>query len=254
VKSDPVAILGCGPSGLLAAWAANLAKRPFAIFSKVKKSPLGGAQFLKAMVPGLTEEKSGVVTTYRMIGDPRKYYEKAYGDGSSFLTNWWHEVNEQLSWNLSWHYDQLWWMFADGINEAEINHQWVEDHKDDFSLVVSTVPRRCICAPMAPHKFPATNIYIKQEAINPNLPDGEIWYDGTDDVSWYRQSRVFGQGGTEWGSLVKPPYEGIINGFKPVRTDCDCWPDVLKVGRYGAWDKSEHLHEVFREVYQALVD
>lgn len=258
MTTKPIAILGCGPSGLLAAWACTIAERPFAIFSAPVKSGLGGAQYLHKPIVGLTEPETAHEVTYRMNGDPMTYFRKAYGMAlHHFNADWWKPENREPAWNLIHYYDQLWNLYSPFIEPVEINPSWLETNRDQFDLIVSTIPLRAICIDMmGGHRFTAAPIKIKTEAINPNIPDGEIWYDGTDDYSWYRMSHVFGHGNTEWGPTVpkKLPYEGLISGSKPLNTNCDCWPDIVKVGRYGRWAKSEHTHDAFQHTAEALVE
>lgn len=255
----PIAILGCGPSGLLAAWAATLANRPFVILSNPRKSGLGGAQYLHKPITGLTDPETAHMVTYRMVGDPMVYFEKAYGMPlHHFDADWWKPENQEPAWNLMAYYDQLWDLFSPFIEPIEITHAWVtqEMKLGYFDMIVSTIPLHAICDPMVPHFFNRASIRIKPEFINPNIPDNEIWYDGTPDYSWYRQSNVFGHGNTEWGPNApeKLPYPNLIKGSKPVSTNCNCWPTIVKVGRYGRWAKSEHTHDAFQHAAEALAE
>ena len=54
-----VAILGCGPTGLVAAHACAMKHIPFVIFSKKRKSFLFGSQYLHEPIPGVIEEHEG---------------------------------------------------------------------------------------------------------------------------------------------------------------------------------------------------
>lgn len=253
----PVGILGCGPSGLLAAWACALAERPCVILSQPIKSGLGGAQYLHKPIQGLTDPETAHMVTYRMTGDPHTYFMKAYGmELHHFAADWWKPKNQEPAWNLIAYYDALWQMYSDMVEPVEISHAWLTANIDDFDLVINTIPLVSICAPLAPHIFAQAPIRIKTTYINPNIPDGDIWYDGTDTHSWYRQSHVFGHGNTEWGPTapIALPHTNLIHGRKPVNTNCDCWPNVVKVGRYGRWAKSEHTHDAFRHTAEALVE
>lgn len=251
----PIAILGCGPSGLLAAWACSLWNRPFAIFSLPIKSGLGGAQYLHKPITGLTDPWESHSVTYRMEGDPMIYFQKAYGMPlHHFDADWWQPENVEPAWNLIAYYDALWKTYSSMINPGELSASWLDTNADNFDMVISTIPLKSICRPLSPHVFNSSAIRIKTEAINRNIPDGEIWYDGTNDYSWYRQSHVFGHGNTEWGPTAPKtlPQIGLISGTKPLNTTCDCWPDVVKVGRYGRWAKSEHTHDAFLHTAEAL--
>ena len=66
------------------------------------------------------------------------------------------------------------------------------------------------------------------------IDDNSIVCDGTDEHAWYRIASVFGYRTIEW-SRLPPPGTIAANVTKPLYTDCDCYPTVLRVGRYGTW-------------------
>jgi hypothetical protein len=73
-----LAIVGCGPAGMLAAHACFLEGVEFEVFSNVDQpSLIGGAQYLHEFIPGI-EIRPGKVD-YKFVGDRQGYHIKAHG-------------------------------------------------------------------------------------------------------------------------------------------------------------------------------
>jgi hypothetical protein len=256
-----IAVLGCGPAGLLAAHACRLNEQPFAIFSNPVKSNLGGAQFLHKSILQLTKRTPDTMITIEAHGDAEEYRRKVYGADPTvpFVSFPSERITRQPAWNLVRTYDMLWEMYKDGINEAEISPQWVRTHKDEFSFVFNTVPMPHLCAARAGlvnevHHFSVQNIVVHPDALI-NLDDNVIRYDGTKDHGWYRMSRLFGQGGTEWSDLcAKPPISPLISARKPIHTSCNCFSDVIRLGRHGTWKKGVLTHDAFFDTMKVLME
>lgn len=251
----PIAILGAGPAGLLAAHACSMAERPFAIFSHPQKSRLGGAQFLHTPIPGLTSDEPDAMLTYHTMGNADYYRHKVYGSNPHvpFVSMAFVEDGQQVpAWSLRDLYERLWLTFNHGINPTSIDHNWLKEHGADFEAVIVAMPRDRICGPWANHQFQSHQVKILNEAISPGVMDNTIHYDGTPDRSWYRQSLIFGTGSTEWGTQVNPPIAGLVTVTKPLRTNCDCWPEAIRVGRYGRWEKGVLAHDGYKRVAEYL--
>ena len=86
--------------------------------------------------------------------------------------------------------------------------------------------------------------------------EGVVECNGTRDVGWYRKATVFGHTTVEWPIRRKPPVKGVVTVRKPLSTNCDCWLNdripVLRVGRYGKWQKGYLTHHVVADVEKAL--
>lgn len=269
--SKPVAILGCGPAGLLAAVAARRAKRKVVILSMKKKSPIGGAQYLHRAIPGLTETEPTAWVKHRVRGDALIYLAKAYGDGAQpDFVSFQHVADgmAQPAWNLRKAYDQLWEVLNGLIEPTQVSCTWLQDNRNKFSLIVSAVPRKALCVYHDPriqvqgngtHRFEMQEIQILNRCLpgGPEGPDNTLYYDGSDGVSWYRASRIFGTGSTEWGSAIRLPFPAseIVKVWKPVSTNCLCHSNMrnlLHVGRFGKWKKGELTHHAYENVLEAL--
>lgn len=261
----PIAILGCGPAGLMAAHAVGLAGHPIAIFSKPEKSRLGGAQFLHRPIYMVNDEEvPDAEITYKLRGDAAGYERKVYPEGNVPFVSFSSVTDGQVqpAWNLQRTYDLLWENLGGSVNEADISAKWMEENHDEFALILSTVPLPSICrsraglTPAEPlHRFDVQRITIHPECLE-TIPANTVVYDGTPDRTWYRSSNLFGVGGTEWtaGARTPPlPASSFFHDNKPIATNCDCWPDVVRLGRRGTWTKGVLTHQAFVGALEAVL-
>lgn len=248
-----VAIFGCGPAGLLAAWACQWKSVPFALFSKPEKSVLGGAQFSHISIPGLTSEEPEVMLTHIVNGDPETYQRKVYGDMSvPFVSMEGLEDGQKVpAWNLREMYAKLWAVFEQKIIDVTLDYDRASKmmNCDAFDVVFSSIPAPNLCDPEKGHTFKSQPVRIYNEALWPALPDDTILYDGTDDHSYYRMSRLWGVGSTEWGGQSPvPPLQGLRTVNKPISTNCTCHPKIQRIGRFGTWKKGILTYHSYNQV------
>ena len=245
-----VAILGCGPAGLLAAHAAHESGAEVTIYSMKKPSPIGGAQFLHRSIPGLTSENPDGLVNFLHVGDPAVYAEKVYGDPKA-ETSWGsyadghHEI-----WNMHQAYQKLWRRYEHLIIDWEVSPDFLKKLMASFDVVMSAIPLRSLCVATDTHKFESQRVYISSKASFPGTVENLIIYNGSPKTDWYRSSRIFGHGGTEWSG--SPGGSDLTKIHKPLRTDCTCWPTVHRLGRYGAWKKNLLIHHAFEAALAAM--
>lgn len=251
-----VAVLGCGPAGLMAAHAATIEGHDVEIFSRKEKSQLGGAQYLHRHIEGINEEDPELEIRYVRWGDAATYTEKVYGprlSGSSFskMPRGW-----TPAWNLSRAYDRLWGIYSGLITHEELHGEKVGQISPEFELVISAIPAPVACE--AKHNFDRQGIYLVGHAdVQPNT----VLYSGRWSEGWYRMSNIQGEAWTEystysmnrdrlneagWGN------EWIRKGIKPTGHDCDCHPRLLRVGRFGEWKRGVLTHHAFEKTLEAL--
>lgn len=254
MDEKPIAILGCGPAALMAAHACAIREKLFVIISRPIRSRIGGAQFLHRPIPGATPEMPDGHITYRLEGDPGIYQTKVYGKMDvPFVSMAAIEDGQEVpAWSLERLYSNLWEFFGPGVNDYVVDPLWLEKVKDDFSLIISSIPLRYLCWPRANHQFIQSRCRILNYAISPNLKENTVMYDGTMDRSWYRQSLIFGTGSTEYPESINPPLGPLVWANKPVWSNCDCWPDIVKIGRHGRWEKGILSHDGFYRTMEAL--
>lgn len=247
----PVAILGSGPAGLLAAYAAGITGVPMAIFSQPRKSVIGGAQFLHTAIPELTPPEPEAVVTIITLGTEAEYRRKVYGNMPVPFTSFpAQDTTEQGAWPLTGVYDRLWNEFGNSLSEADVTPEWLDENIGNFSAVISAVPRPALCRSMhgdAPseHQFYSQTIQVIDECRMRSAADNTIIYNGERDVAWYRTSKLFGHEGAEYSEAMAPPFGERHQLSKPIRCHCDCFPDVIRVGRQGQWKKGVLAHDGF---------
>lgn len=258
----PIAVLGSGPAGLMAAHAAAMRGAPVAVISqpggdgKALRSRLGGAQFLHEAIPMINDEdEPDTEITYRVEGSVEGYRRKVYGDDPNipFVSmEGKQDGDTQLAWNLIKTYDALWEQFSISVenNLNRVGPMWVQEaeEKEWFSAIISTIPAPALCrahAGLDPtyHMFVSQEIKIHNETMRSGIKDTVV-YNGSDFASWYRTAVIFGVGSTEYGINVNPPLP-TVTARKPIRTNCDCNPNVVRAGRFGTWTKGVLTHEAF---------
>lgn len=269
-----VAILGVGPAGLMAGYAASLRPNTFVSFFSSggddgpTKSRIGGAQFLHQALPGINNDRPDAQVKYRTVGGDTIYKEKVYGSADVPFVSM-SRVSDGMqvpAWRLQTTYDRLWdLMIGHGnrVNVVDVSAAWLAALLDNgtFDLVVSTVPRPSVCLAHAglidgrPHTFVSQPIRIMNRPAF-DIGDNIMIYDGTRNVSWYRTSNIFGVGSTEWSESApeRLPYDDpIVHVKKPISTDCSCFDGhVLFTGRFGEWRKGVLTHDAFKAVWKAM--
>lgn len=258
-----VAILGSGPAGLFAAQAVYDSGNVAHIFSRGERSPLYGAQYLHAPVPGFDCGDAQQVA-YILKGSAESYRRKVYGDVPAGLTVS-PEVLQPLheAWDIRKVYDQAWDRFKGIITPGEITTYWLDNgfEGSGYDLVVFSLPLISFC--QAGHQFRSQEIWAQGDAPDLGISCSvtvEPWTiiaNGEDSPSWYRASNVFGHRTVEWPYRPKPPVEGLAKVHKAVSTNCDCWSEiggapVVRVGRYGTWFKGEFSHRAYDRTMNAI--
>lgn len=255
-----IAVLGCGTDGLLAAHACQQAGITPKVYSRKVKTKLGGAQYLDCAIPELSKpDKPETVILHQVSGDEVDYRRKVYGGFPAPL----HVISERSevydgmrepAWSLRRAYNKLWEKWEPLIEDKEITPTFLPKLLDRFNLVISTVPLMSVCS----HRSGSYhNFHLRQSLIAPVMletlvGDCVVW-EGTMRRAWFRMSLIFGEAATEWpnGAPV-PTMDKLMKITMPLGSDCDCWPSVVKLGRYGAWSRKEETSAVFGKVINVL--
>lgn len=262
--TNKIAIFGIGPSGLAAAKAVLDAGGNATLFAKrFEPSHLFGCQYLHAPIPGYPDVKSTEVNQIN-IGTPEEYRLKVYGGDWNGKVSPEDFAGKHTAWDIRETYDN---MYADMENHwsinfvrAEIDPEWYCHNSksllDEFDAMISTIPARALCN--SGHLFRSHTIWANGEREGGQKmfpPDNTILCDGTDEHSWYRYARVFGYGTMEWAAA---PYRrnlkipGYAEVEKPLSTNCGCFPEVIRAGRYGRWSKGILVHHVYMQAEQLM--
>lgn len=258
-----VAIFGIGPSGLAAAQAVLRSGGNVTLVSKTREpSPLFGCQYLHAPIPGYEDVPTATVS-YSLSGSPEDYRRKVYGhswDGKVSPEDF---LGEHQAWDIRETYRRLWdvlvakrrdWQTVRFV-EAEVTPNWLGEHEyllKGFDAVISTIPATHLCNELSGHRFLSHLVFAQgntEEKYTLFPPDNSIRCDGTEGHPWYRMARVFGYTTTEWAYR---PHRSASVVEKPLSTDCDCFPYIQRMGRYGAWEKGRLVHEVYAQAEKLM--
>lgn len=250
-----VLVLGAGPSGLVAAHAAELLGNNVAIISKDgQPSRQHGCQYLHQPVPGYALGVPSVLVRYTLNGTPEEYRAKVYGDDWQGRVSPEDFEGEHYAWDIRDTYRRMWDDYKYLVRPLEItagNLEFIQNlYRPD--RIISTIPAPALCGNKA-HSFRSHMIYANGSTEHIDKLDNEIICDGTGTTAWYRAADVFGFKTVEWPahSQALPP-SGAVRVNKPLSTDCNCHPHIIRAGRYGEWKKSVLVHQVHKTVMEAL--
>jgi hypothetical protein len=265
-NSPRVLVLGTGPAALLVAHVAKTIHdcADIHIMSRsLVRSPIYGCQYLHADIYGLDLRETTV--QYELIGDAESYREKVYGAGWMGSVSAEDLLGEHRAWDLRQAYDQMWeryfrhspehggLRFTPLVVTPDRLRQVTPALREDFDIVISTVPANALCLRPEEHTFASQEIWAAGDAPEldrwapVSVGDDLVVCNGNPEPGWYRACKVFGSATVEWPVARKPPYDGVALVEKPLRTDCNCFPWIHRLGRYGAWRKSILLHDVFQQ-------
>lgn len=257
-------VLGCGPAGLMAVHGLRHAcgdfQRPLEVmaFSRMNKSALHGAQYLHEPIPFATPIH-GRRIDYQLRGDPYSYRMKVYGrlwDGRVSPEDL-HDPHP--GWDIRATYDTLWSLYQKYIIHADVHPavvgQILDQRKPD--IIINSIPRDQLCH--QGHTFGCTEVIAAGDApalgirVPFSCPDETVICNGEDNPSWYRMSRVFGHTTVEWpGAVGRVPVASAAKVRKPTYHNCDCWPELKHVGRYGRWEKGVLSHTAYNDAYNMV--
>jgi hypothetical protein len=258
-KEFRVAVLGCGPAGMFAAHALAEKGHDVAIYSRRRRSDLFGCQYLHAPIPGLSNEDESRAVKYELVGTPDGYRTKVYG-ASDVKTSVETLGTDHTAWDIRSAYLAAWTKYCHLITDVpDLGPQQLVSLGSANDWVVSSIPANRLC--YGEHEFRSQEIYAIGDAPERGVEcpvdvagDEHIICDGTRDRGWYRQAKVFGYRTVEWPGGKRPPYANVAKVNKPTSNNCDCFLEegkplnsfgVLKVGRYGTWDKRVLSHQAY---------
>lgn len=267
-----VAILGCGPAGLMVSHAAVLSGWDFRIYSRKQKSSLYGAQYLHAHIPGLTLDSAGEVVRYRLTGTAEQYRRKVYGDEWDGTTSPEDFMETHFAWDLRMVYDFLWEKFSGEITNVDIkpDTQWfLTNAWAPADLVISTVPRKIWDDNTA--NFKSTKVWALGDTEMPRVekpyrPEPfTVMCDARPEIPWYRVSNIYGYCTVEWPYSSPWTRKGVLGGIigphpgasiveKPLSHTSTAASDFIHLGRYGKWEKGILTHDAFFDAMKVFAD
>lgn len=248
-----VAVLGCGPAGLLAAHAAQLHGYRVNIYApEPTKSVISGAQFLHSAIPGITDLEPDGYITVEHHGDEQGYAHKVYGAQAKHVTTSWNAYPDRVpvpSWSLRQAYALLWRCYKSDMLSATVQPDDISQLAIEYDHVFSTAPRPL----MQNGVRTLESVWIKEYPAVP-CPQQTVIYSGEPEVLFYRMSSIFGHYSVEWPSRTLAVGVGAVKIQKPLAfVPAELAPDnVHFVGRYGQWQKGVLVDHVFQYVDEIL--
>jgi hypothetical protein len=231
------------------------------VLSRKEKSPIHGCQYLHRPIPDMTPRTEQHVT-YRLRGDAGDYRTKVYGN-SWFSGSVSPEdlIGEHTAWDIRQTYDNLWATYEHLIQDVTLDPGNLENVIAGADLVINSIPRPMLCR--YGHTFRYASVIAAGEAPQLGIkfnnlfqcPDNMVVCNGEDSPSWYRMARVFGHLTIEWPEWVRQvPITTATVIQKPLDHNCDCWPTLVDVGRYGKWEKGVLSHTAYFDAMRVVED
>lgn len=245
-----IAILGCGPVGLMSALACVQAGHIPYIYSLKEKSDIPGSQHLHGAIPDLTSRYPDNTTQYIRIGTAAGYALKVYGDAAR-NTGWDSYWQVYPSWNMRRAYDALWDRFEATVVPGYLGYERVREITLGHDIVISTLPAQQLCHDKT-HVFQGVPYFLQQLPTPPGDLGREIFvYNGIIGDPWYRWSILGDQCAMEY---MKPPPndQPYVHGLKAVSSNCHCWPTVHRAGRWAEWKHGVTVYTSYQKVVQLM--
>jgi hypothetical protein len=251
-----IVVIGCGPAGLAAAHAAVGLGCRVEVFAPKSKTPQKGPLLIQRPIPGInTDHPFGTVRQIVIGGSILDYRYKLYNDinigiNGDILQPFYHAWNHQVT------YDELWRRYSGLIHDCLIRPDEMNLLPNYADLVVSTANARNMCDrhPYPPeyggHEFISAEVLVTPRASYPDQEEDTIIFNAGDEFKWVRSSRIFGNEVTEW--LPGTEIDGARKIWKPISSTCDCYPRVLRTGRFGAWRNETWVDTAYWDTYNAV--
>lgn len=254
-----IAVLGAGPSGMMAAHAAVQLGHFVTIYDKDadKARRNSGVYFLHSdcdLLLDRVEIKQTVIGKYLPpLEVARLYSQKVYGKEIPSVS-----VSDVLQhetifgFNANQAIVRLWDLYGDFVRKYFVkNIGDVYEIVHEYDAVISTIPAKILFPEL---NFESVKIFVK--VGKSPLDDNFSIYNVNPYFDWYRCSGIFGIFTQEYGYGKQPQFANdyeIKQVIKVVKSDpLPVIDNLLFTGRYGAWDKKFLTHNVYFHVLKWL--
>jgi hypothetical protein len=192
-------------------------------------------------------------------GTREGYAENVYGDPLAPVSWDRFDVGETPGWSLTYAYNVLWGRYSDLIRDTEVTPM-LASNLTGFDRIFSTLPATILCRRR--HYFAKADIIVFHGASNKK--ENTMWYNGSSydgAPKFYRHSIINGYQSWEFSAARAPKKIDVAElvrgvqvtaGIKPLRTNCTCNPEILRIGRFGRWDKNVFTHHGYQDVRHAV--
>jgi hypothetical protein len=212
---------------------------------------------LQRPIPAIsTDHPDGYIKQLVIGGSILDYRYKLYGDinisiQGNILQEGYH------CWKFIETYDRLWELYmTPGLGRAAqvltmINSEEISHMVHEFSLVINTAPLSGLC--YQGHTFRSKVVEITMERSYPNQPEDTTIFNAGNYYPWVRSAWLLGNECTEWLPGTVPDGLESITIRKPIGHNCDCYPDMLLTGRFGAWRNETWVDTAYYDTRDALI-
>ncbi len=248
-----IAILGSGPSGLMAAWACLISGKDFVIYSKTSDKPtVSGFSYLhescnlplqKYKLNQIFFGSDSVCVHDLSVAYNKKVYNKEE-ISSSFIKQFSYGEFVDI-YNLNEAIDIIWDLVCSKIKIRDISTKpELLNVSSCFDTCVSTIPFNIFCKECS---F-VTSSYILSHADNSDL--NYCMYNPFNTSKWYRKGKLFNTYFEEYANTA-----GNIKKVLTVNSEVfkDFPKNILFCGRYGSWDKSVLTHDVYNTILGKII-
>lgn len=245
-----VIVIGCGPAGLAAAHAATGQGAVVEVIAPKKMTPQRGPLLIQRPIPGINNDHPDGMIYQRVIGGSiLDYRYKLYGDINIGING---DILQPhyAAWRHGTTYARLWELYSGLIVDRTVGIGEMQSIHQRADLVVSTANARDLCFQEDEHTFTSARVALTPMHRMPEQPDNTIVFNAGTQYQWVRSSRIFGNEVTEWIPDQAPARARLIE--KPISTDCDCYPHILRTGRFGAWKNETWVDTAYFDTYATL--
>lgn len=247
-----IAVLGCGPSGLMAAHAIARNGHIPKIYSKKIPTQVTKNMYLQRFLPGLDMMLGRDEIMYDRRGYKEGYASKVYGSRTAKCS--WDDLSFGIKpmWSLGPVYAELWMLYEDHITDVKLEEEDVVEVCQRHPIVFSTLPAPSLCT--NGHKFEEVKISIAEFKTIHVDKRNRMVYSGRSQDKWHRFSLINGITAFEYTISEEelrarsPIALNIKKGVKPVGNNCDCWPELTRVGRWAQWCRGILNHHPYEQV------
>lgn len=258
-----IAILGAGPSGMMAAHAASQCGAHVDIIDAAPDQSRrnSGVYYLHDDCDLLLDSvqiRQGLLGGHILSLDEiqEAYGMKVYGKSvakTSVLEPLRHPII--TGYNSGQAIDRLWDMYGLRVHKNKINGiDDVPNLMREFDQVISTIPAYILYPELDKYEFVETHIKVGKAPVD----EAFIFYNINEHCDWYRCSAMFGIFIQEFGFGKKAPVdESLFDKYVTVKKIIgDGVTSTLEglhlTGRYGAWNKKFLTHDVYYDVLKWL--
>jgi hypothetical protein len=262
MRNNTVLVVGCGPAGLLAAWAAKQRGYDPIILGGAQpaKSKLHGAQYLHSKIDELVDESESFQVRYVKHGTDIGYAQKIYAGAVSPRNTSWSkfEAGEHDAYPLGMVYDRLWDTLRMHVFPLEFSGHIVPMFRRiGVARIMSTMPLNVL---MPWLKFQSETVLIDDTHCLEGVGYNEIHYYGNQDEAAYRSSCIMGVKSTEYPATTLGVYQECQSVTKPLAARIPSTGALVGahhggvdlLGRYGRWKKGALVDDAYRQALEIL--